>query len=114
MCSPKFGAPRRRPGRAAPTAAPCSGAAAQRIPRLLVFRTATAAEELHIVGYHVHLAPLGTVLGLPGPILQPTLHQDGVALLLVIGYGLAELPPGGDVEEIDLLALGAHPVDREP
>src|SRR5215207_10361293 len=114
MCSRKFGAQRRRPGRAAPAAAPRSGAAAQRIPSLLVFRTATAAEELHIVGYHVHLAPLGAVLGLPGPILQPTLDQDGVALLLVVGHCLAELAPRTDVEEVHLLVPGPDPVDRQP
>jgi hypothetical protein len=44
--------------------------------------------------------------------LKASLDQDGVSLLLVIGDRLAELAPGGDVEEIHLLALGAHPVDR--
>src|SRR5215210_1343291 len=91
-----------------------SRAAARRTPILLVFRSAPAAEELHVVGDHVHLAPLGSVLGLPGPILQSPLDQDGVALLLVVGDSLAELAPGRDVEEVHLLAPGAHPIYREP
>src|SRR5918994_1596222 len=79
-----------------------------------VVRVSRPAEELHVVGDHVHGAPLGTVLGLPGAVLQASFHEDGVALLLVVGDGLTELAPGGDVEEVDLLAARPHPVDREP
>src|ERR687894_998497 len=71
------------------------------------------AEELHVVGDHIHLGALGSVLCLPGAVLQPPLDQDGVALLLVVGYGLAELTPRTNVEEVHLFALGTHAVDRE-
>src|SRR5215218_5875811 len=79
-----------------------------------VVRVAGPAEELHVVGDHVHGAPLGTVLGLPGAVLQAPLDEDGVTLLLVVGDGLTELAPGGDVEEVDLLAARPHPVDGDP
>src|SRR5919112_727985 len=72
------------------------------------------SEELDVVGNHVDGASLGTVLGLPGTVLQAAFDEDGVALLLVVGDGLAELAPGGDVEEVDFLAARPHPVDREP
>src|SRR5215217_1295874 len=79
-----------------------------------VVRVAGSAEELHVVGDDVHLAPLGAVLGLPGTVLPAPFEKDGVALLLVVGDGLAELAPRAYVEEIDLLAARPHPVDREP
>src|SRR5215208_2004478 len=91
-----------------------SDAAARRIPSFLVFRADRAPEELDVVGDDVHLAPPGAVLGLPGPVLQPTLHQDRVALLLVVGHCLAELAPRTDVEEVYLLVPGANPVYGDP
>src|SRR5687767_8123070 len=75
-----------------------------------VFRVCPAAEELHPIGDHVDGAPLGAVLGLPGTVLQATFDEYGVALLLVVCDGLAELSPGGDVEEVDLFVLGVHPI----
>src|SRR5215210_3849269 len=82
--------------------------------RSAVVRVAGPAEKLHVVGDHVHCAPLGTVLGLPGAVLQAPLDEDRVALLLVVGDSLAELAPGGDVEEVHLLAARPHPVYRQP
>src|SRR5829696_5329534 len=76
----------------------------------LTVAVAGAAEELDIVGDHVHLAPLRAVLGLPGTVLKASFYQDRVALLLVVGDGLAQLAPGGDVEKVDLLGLGAPAV----
>src|ERR671916_1713376 len=70
-------------------------------------------EELDVVRDDIDGAPLRAVLGLPGAVLQPALDEDRVALLLVVGDGLPELAPGGDVEEVHLLVLGAHAVDRE-
>src|SRR3712207_5990242 len=75
---------------------------------------AGSAQELHVVGDHVHLGALGAVLGFPGAVLEATFDQDGVTLLLIVGNGLAELAPRTDVEEIHLFTLGTHPVDREP
>src|SRR3712207_5350731 len=89
-------------------AAACTGAVAAALAA-----RAPAAEELDVVRGDVHLAPLGAVLGLPGAVLEASLYQDGVALLLVVGDGLAELAPGGDVEEVDLFVLGADPVDGD-
>src|SRR5215210_6087538 len=82
--------------------------------RSAVVRVAGPAGELHPVSDHVHCAPLGTVLGLPGAVLQAPLDEDRVALLLVVGDSLTELAPGGDVEEVDLLAARPHPVDGDP
>src|ERR671913_903923 len=73
-------------------------------------RISGSAEELHPIGDHVDGAPLGAVLGLPGTVLQATFDEYGVALLLVVGDGLAELSPGRDVEEVDLFVLGVHPI----
>src|SRR3712207_6939106 len=42
-----------------------------------------------------------------------SLH-DALPIFLVVGDGLAELPPGTDVEEVHLFVPGAHPVDRQP
>src|SRR5215207_4255600 len=97
---------------ATPTAAACLSATAA--GGGAVVRVTWPAEELHVVGDHVDLAPLGAVLGLPGTVLQAPFEEYGVALLLVVGDGLAELAPGGDVEEVDLLAARPHPVDRQP
>ena len=74
-----------------------------------VFRVGPAAEELHPISDHVDGAPLGAVLGLPGTVLQATFDEYGVALLLVVGDGLAELSPGRDVEEVDLFVLATTP-----
>src|SRR5215210_8919163 len=82
--------------------------------RSAVVRVGPAAEELDVVCNHVHLGALGAVLGLPGAVLQASLDEDGIALLLVVGDSLAELAPGGDVEEVHLLAARPHPVYRQP
>ena len=54
-----------------------------------------------------HLAPhsSASVLGLPAAVLQPPLDEDGVALLLVVGYRLPELAPRAYVEEVDLVGF---------
>ena len=72
-----------------------------------------SSEELDIVGDYVDLGALGAVLGLPGTVLELAFYEDRIALLLVVGDGLAKLSPGGDVEEVDLFTLGAHPVYRD-
>src|SRR5215211_3428816 len=82
--------------------------------RASLLGVAGSAEELHVVGDDVHLGALGAVLSLPGTVLQASLDEYGVALLLVVGDGLAELAPRTYVEEVHLLVSGAHPVDREP
>src|SRR5215208_6402810 len=75
---------------------------------------AGASQELDVVCDHIHLASLGAVLGFPGPVLQASLDQDGVALLLVVGHCLAELAPRTNVEEVHLLVPGANPVYCDP
>src|SRR5215212_1683503 len=82
--------------------------------RAAVVGVAGAPEELDIVCDDVHLAPLGAVLRLPGAVLEAALDEDGIALFLVVGDGLPEFAPGADVEEVNFLVPGAHPVDREP
>ena len=98
--------------------APASAAAALGLPASAAGSGAvvhvTPAEELHPVGHHVNRAALGAVLGLPGTVLQASLDEDGVTLLLVVGDGLAEFAPGGDVDEVDLLAARPHPVYGDP
>jgi hypothetical protein len=37
-------------------------------------------------------------------MIRMDLDEDGVALFLVVGYGLAKLAPHTDVEEVHLLA----------
>src|ERR671920_358244 len=98
----------------AAASAAAAGLSTSAAGRSSVVRVAPAAEELDVVGDDIDLAPLGAVLGLPGTVLQAPFEEDGVALLLVVGDGLAELAPGGDVEEVDFLAARPHPVDREP
>jgi hypothetical protein len=75
---------------------------------------AAPSEELDVVGHDVYLAALGAVLGLPGTVLKAAFDEDRVALLLIVGDGLAQLPPSRDVEEVHLFVFGAHPVYREP
>jgi hypothetical protein len=79
-----------------------------------VFGVAPAAEELDVVGDDVDFRALGTVLGFPCTVLQAPFEEDGIPLLLVVGDGLAQLTPGGDVEKVYLFAARPHPVDREP
>src|SRR5215218_5371752 len=98
----------------APPPARGRGAGGRAAAFAILSGVAGASQELDVVCDHVDLAPLGAVLGLPGPILQPTLHQDGVALLLVVSDGLAELAPRTHVEEVYLLAPGANPVYGDP
>src|ERR687897_2951835 len=78
-----------------------------------VFCVGSAAEELHVVGDDVDCAPLGAVLGFPGTVLQASFDKYGIALLLVVCNTLAELAPGGDVEEVYFVVLGEHPIDRQ-
>src|SRR5215207_6157265 len=65
-----------------------------------VLLASPASEELDVVRDDVYLAPLGAVLALPAAVLQPPLDEDGVALLLVVGYRLAKLAPRADVEDV--------------
>src|ERR671911_2743753 len=95
-----------------PTAA--AGLSASAAGSGAVVRVASAAEKLHVVSNDVDSAPLGAVLGLPGTVLQASLDEDRIALLLVVGDGLAELAPGGDVEEVYLVVLREHPIHRQP
>jgi hypothetical protein len=74
---------------------------------------ATATQELDVIGDYIYLGTFGAVLCLPGTVLQLALDEDRFAFLFVVSDGLAELPPGGDVEEVYLFALGAHPVYRD-
>src|SRR5215203_3446465 len=78
-----------------------------------VLLAGSASEELDVVRDDVYLAPLGAVLGLPAAVLQPPLDEDGVALLLVVGYRLPELAPRADVEEVDLVGFRADAVYRQ-
>jgi hypothetical protein len=74
---------------------------------------AAAAKELDVVSHYIDLGAFGAVLGLPSSVLQLALDEDRVALLLVIGDGLAKFPPGCDVEKVHLFTLGAYPVHRD-
>src|SRR5215204_3517397 len=94
----------------APPPARSRSAGGRAVAFAIISGVAGASQELDVVGDHVNLGALGAVLGLPGPVLQPTLHQDRVALLLVVGHCLAELAPRTDVEEVHLLVPGANPV----
>src|SRR5512135_2453573 len=62
---------------------------------------ARPAEELDVVRHDLDLAPLYAV-GLPAPLPEAPLDQDGTALGKVLGAILARLPEHRDVEEGDL------------
>src|ERR687898_772823 len=65
----------------APTPASAAGLSALTPGGGSVVRVSRSAEELHVVGDDIDLAPLGAVLRLPGTVLQAPFEEDGVALL---------------------------------
>src|SRR5207249_2093569 len=80
---------------------------------------AASAHELAALGHDLDDGALAPVLGLPLACLQPTLDEDGTALVEILAATLRLLTPHDDREETGVFAFfsalrGVVAIDRQP